>query len=515
MQYLRPNLIQLIKPVRTFQLGPIFGSQMRTDRNVAGLSGLGELGDIVTGTAAQAQFQDALKTHIIGKAGPQNLANGNAIRSLVDLISFAAVTYQLGSAGSLQPAQQNYWSAWQAQAQSVSSDDHLAWLFGKYVFENKVDLMNAAAAFDAAAGGAQVVYTGMDTSTTGTNWYGGTVTSSKLNNPQWASLFTKAWSVLLKAARNGVLPLSYLGTVVKSMAQSNPVSRRFPVFSTPPGSVPFEDPKAIAFRAALRQLGWTNVVNTWFDYTQQSWAKDAAEQERTDAYYSGAITAMSYVSGAKIMEQVEAQLARYWQVRDDALRSFFYYDTIKAGPLANQVPFVNGEAMSVLKDDFNDTDKLAHAALSTVGMWPSGTRVGVGDLGVAGVILYGVTAVAVLGVVAYIVSLMTNTSRVAVDQSKNISKAVLMSVETMQSSCQREFAISARTPADEETYRQCVERAAKIATNIPSPPAGSSDPLGFKGIAMAVTALVGGFVVYQMTKKPKAPKSFKVVADEG
>jgi NAD/NADP transhydrogenase alpha subunit len=58
-----------------------------------------------------------------------------------------------------------------------------------------------------------------------------------------------------------------------------------------------------------------------------------------------------------------------------------------------------------------------------------------------------------------------------------------------------------------------VSNVTKLTNSIPQPPEVTSDMLGFKGMAMAATAVIGGFVVLKLMSGRKMPKSFKVVPE--
>lgn len=472
------------------------------------IAGLGELGDSLSGAAAVSEFAAALKSQIIAKAGNNQLANANAVQNLPNLINYAANIYDLGTGGNLNPSDQAAWNSWAAQASNADSDANVSWMFARFVSMNKAGLMAAAANWNPNDAGSQAVFTLMDTSQSGTTWYGGTTVQSKLANSQWASLFTYAWAAIYKGVANGVLPFTYLNVVVRGFVQP-PVNRRLPMFTCPPGSLPFNDPKAVAFRTALKQLGWSDVIQRWQSMTQQGWAAAQAQQEAMDDMYSSAITALSFVSGQRIWDEIQEQLETYWKHRDAARESFAKFDSMARGDTANLVPNDDIVAMKALKVEYNTADNMAFETLDKVGLWVGGTAGGMG----ATIIVQGVVAVTVLGVIAYIVSLMTGTSRAAVAQTTKTADTVLRSVALLQDSCGRAYAASAKTPADEKAYQACIANANALANKIPPPPEGVSDPLGFKGMALAAAVLVGGIVMLKVMGGSKQPKSFKVVAD--
>ena len=213
-------------------------------------------------------------------------------------------------------------------------------------------------------------------------------------------------------------------------------------------------------------------------------------------------------SGQRIWDEIQEQLTTYWKHRDAARESFAKFDSMVTGEMANLVPNDDIVAMKALKVQYNTTDNRAFETLDKAGLWVGGAA---GGMGAATVVIYGVVAVTVLGVVAYIVSLMTGTSRAAVAQTTKTANTILKSVALLQASCGRAYVASAKTPADEKAYQACIANASALANKIPAPPEGVSDPLGFRGMAMAAGVLVGGIIMLKMLGGKKAPTSFKVV----
>lgn len=484
-----------------------------------GLAELADLGDTQAGTQAYGEFASALKTWIFAKAGASVLATANATAGLGNLINLAGIIYDQGTSGSLQPDAQAAWNSWTAIAAPINSDANMGFMFGRMVSMNRSALARAAAEAEASGQfsdlSSTVGYTLMDTTQAGTTWYGGSSVTSKLSNQQWSSIFVSAWTVIQKGVVNGVLPFSYLNILVKGFVSNAPTQRRFPVWA-PPGSKPANDPGTIAFRCMLKQLGWSNVTQNWFSYTQQAWVQGNAAAEAQDDAFSSIITALSYVSGAKVLDQVNAKIQEFLEQRQYAAQSIANFNALANGPLGASVPAEDRVAMEKLMREYTATDAKAYEALNSVGMWPSGKIAGsLNGLGAATLVIAGVIAVTTLGILAYIVATMTEIGRKGAAQSSRTADAVLASIDTLKQGCARTYAASAKTPSDEAAYAACIQKATDLVNKVPKPPTSPSDIFGFKGMAMAVGALaVGGIVLMMMMKGKKAPTSFKVVADD-
>ncbi len=499
------------------------------------LAGLGDLGDLTDGSAALRAFRTYLESAICAHAGPAYLQNAKNAPNLLGSINLAATAFIMGEAGTLQPDAQASWNQWRAAASNPSSDNNTAWLFGRMVANGRDQLIAAANSYgswwsDPTASAAS--YTLMDTSQTGTTWFGGTVVSSKLSNDQWATIFIQAFAVLLKGASNGVLPLTYLQVLCQGMLQP-PVSRRMPVFSPPPGNLAPMDPKAIAFRAAMKQLGWSGVIARWYGFTAQAWAAENSAYESQDASYASVITSLSYVSGEKILEQIQEKVQDYWDARTQAAQALADFQAIVEGPTGDQVSGAEKDAMTALKAQYNTIDQQAFSTLSPVGMWAAGpagslsgydpltaplsrlgglglmwgrsaairrSERGLADLGALQLILAGILAVTALGIIAYVVSLMTKVGRDAAAQTKATAERILATVSDMTSSCKRSYDASAKSPDDEDAYRACLAQTKALTDSIPKPP-DASDPLGLKWIALVGAVGAAGLIAWSFVKK--------------
>lgn len=483
-----------------------------------GLADLADLGDTQAGVTAHGEFINALKTHIFAKAGTSILATANATSGLGNLINLAGIIYDQGASGTLQPDAQASWNAWTAIASPINSDSNLGWMFGRMISMNRGVLAQAAAAAEASGLfndlGSTVGYTLMDTTQSGTTWYGGSTTTSKLTNQQWSTLFVNGWTVIQRAVINGVLPFTYLNLLVKGFVSNAPTLRRFPVWSAPKGYKE-NDPGAIAFRAMIKQIGWSAITQQWFSYTQQAWVQTTAAFEAQDAAFSGVITGLSYISGAKILDQIRSKAGEYLAQRDYAIKMFASFDALANGPLGSSVPFENKIGMDKIKREFNATDVKAFETMNALGMWPTGVSAGgVSGLGAATLIVSGVIAVTTLGIIGYIVATLTATSRKGADLAGRTTETVLASIDTLKAGCARTYAASDKRPSDEVAYAACIQKATDLVGKVPKPPSAPDDLFGFKGMAMAVGALALGGMVLMMMKGKKAPTSFKVVADD-
>ncbi len=482
-----------------------------------GLADLAELGDTQAGTAAYGEFVNALKTYIFSKAGAGILGTANATSGLGNLINLAGIIFEQGTNGTLQPDAQAAWNRWAAEASPINSDANMAWMFGRMVSMNRGALAQAAQAAEASGLfndlSSSASFTLMDTTQTGTTWYGGSSVASKLSNQQWSTLFVSAWTVIQKGVFGGVLPFTYLNVLVKGFINTAPTLRRFPVW-VPPGNNTATDPGAIAFRTMLKQLGWSGITQMWFSFTQQAWVQSNAAAEAMDDAYSAVITGLSYISGAKVMDQVNAKVADFFEQRRIAAGSIAAFNALANGPLAASVSAEDKVAMDKIQREYTAADAKAYEALNTVGLWPAGTVAGtVNGLGAATLIISGVIAVTTLGIIAYIAATMTEIGRKGASQANKTADTVLASIDLLKQGCARTYAASGKSPSDEAAYSACVQKATDLVSKVPKPPTGSDDIFGFKGMAMAVAA-VGGLALILMMRGKKAPTSFKVVADD-
>ncbi len=479
---------------------PVFVARQRS-----ALDGLGDLGDNAVGIGPNGSitlFQAYLQTYIAAKAGPSALANAKNAPSLAGSIGICASIFLLGESSSLPADQQAYWNQWRAAASPSASPENVAWLFGRMVASNKDDLIRATMAYSAVWAdntASAASFTLVDTSTSGTTWYGGTTVQSALTNDQWGTLFIKAWGVLSRGVINGVLPLTYLEVLCRAMVQQ-PAARRMPVFLPPPGNLAATDPRAIAFRAAMKQLGWSGVISTWFSYTQQAWAASNSAYEQQDEAYGAAITGLSYVSGAKILEQIQSKAQDYFQARSDAAAALSAFDVLATGPLKDKISQFDLATASALKQQFQSTDSMAYDTLNPAGLWGISSQPGaLGSLGAIQLLLAGVLAVTALGVIAYVVTIMTKCARDAAAQTKATADSLLATVATVSDSCQRTYDSSSKGADAEAAYQACLMQTKALTDSIPKPP-DSSDPLGLKSMALLGAVGVVGLLAITFIK---------------
>jgi hypothetical protein len=489
MQYPRPILFTAQRPT------PVLLPAMK---RVSALAGLGELGDATSGAGASgsvALFRSYLETYICAKAGPAYLQNARATPNLMGSINLAATAFLMGEAGTLQPAAQASWNQWRAIASQPSSNDNAAWIFGRMIASAKDDLVAAAArngGWWQDPANSAATYTLVDTSTNGTTWYGGTTVASKLTNDQWATIFTFGFAALLKGVTRDVLPLTHLEVFCRGLLQQ-PTARRMPVFSAPPGNLPPTDPKAVAFRAAMKQLGWNDVINRWYGFTAQAWAADNAAFESQDASYASVITGLSYISGAKILEQIEAKLADYWQCRASAAQAINDFNTMASGPLGAKVSATDKANMATLTSQYQSIDQQAYATLGPAGLWSASSAGSLSGLGAIQLLIAGVLAVTALGVIAYVVALMTKVGRDAAAQTKATADSILATVSDVKDSCQRTYDASTKDAVAEQALQACLVQTKALTDSIPKPP-DSSDPLGMKWIALVGAVGIAGLI---------------------
>lgn len=483
------------------------------------LAGLGDLGDNTDGTGALTAFRGYLETYISAKAGPAYLQNAKAAPTLIGSINLAATAFTMGEAGTLQPDAQAYWNQWHAQSYDPSSPDNVGYLFGKLIAGAQTDLVNAASLYgswwtDPAASAAS--FTLMDTSQSGTTWYGGTTVQSALSNDQWNTIFIKGFAALMKGITKGVLPITYLQVFCGGLLQQ-PAARRMPVFLAPPGNLTPTDPQQIAFRTCMKQLGWNDIIDQWFSYTQQAWAAQNAAYESQDSSYGSAITVLSYTSGEKILEQIQAKMQDYWDARAQAAQAITDFNTIVNGPMGDQVTDSDKAAMAAIVAQYQSVDQTAYSGLANTGLWdPSKSAGGLSGLGILGfgrhrglaglgavqLILAGILAVTALGIIAYVVTLMSKVGRDAAAQTKATADSILGTVSDMKDSCQRVYDGSAKGPDDETALQQCLAQTQSLYNSIPKPP-DAGDPLGLKWIALVGAVGVAGLIAVMTIKGMK------------
>ncbi len=472
-------------------------------RTVA-MFGLGELGDEMGMMTAMPEMIAQLKSLIIANTGPTyagSLANN---QSLPAIIYAASLCYDRAGSGGLGEEAQRYWQSFQAQAEPATSPNNIAWVLARCInrWADKLiasanEQINSGMILDAAA--SRCVYTLMDTTQQGTTWIGGTVTTSKLDNSQWGAVFEVAFNAIAKGVATGVLPFTYLNVLIKAFCVPQ-VTRRFPVWSPPYANLVQLDPRAAAFRTVLKQLGWGSAVKLWFTYTQQAWVEQDAAWEATDQAYMGAITALNYVSGKAIYDQIAEKVQDYFSARADAINAIQQFQQMQSGPLASSIPASDIAAMDAIKKQFSDTDMTVNNALAPAGLWPSDTQAGLSFLGIAQIIVGGVIAIGILGMIVWAISIMTQTSRTAAAQTKATADNILSTIDQVKASAQRVYDASAKTPADEKTYQDSLLATQQLAKLIPKPPDGS-DPLGLKWIALAGMVAIGGLFAWKAFKK--------------
>ncbi len=473
-------------------------------QSVAGLDGLGELGDELAAMQAVPDVVTKLKSLIIAHAGPITLGSVQNNNSLPAIIYTCARCYNTAGSGGMGEEAQRYWNAWRAQAEPQESNDNIYWVLARCVarwsdqlIQAANDQINSGILLDAAA--SRCVYTLMDTTQQGTTWYGGTVTTSKLSNSQWGATLEVAFNSIAKGIVGGALSFTYLDVLIKAFGAA-PNQRRFPVWTPPYTGVTAQDPRAVAFRAAVRQTGWNNAVQLWFGYTQQAWAAQDAAWEEQDRQLSGAIVALNYVSGKALYDQIADKVNDYFAARGEAIAAIGQFQQLQSGPLASNIPAADIAAMDAIKKQFSSVDVQVNTTLAPLGLWPSATSVGLSFLGVAQLLLGGVIAVAALGLIVWAIALMTETSRTAAAQTKATATNILATVDQLKASAQRVYDASAKTPADEKVYQDSLLATEALYKSIPLPPSGS-DPLGLKWIALLGVVGIGGFVAWKMLGK--------------
>lgn len=465
--------------------------------------GLGSLGDNEAGSAALTAFKSYLVTHIASKAGAAIGSAAQSTQSIGACINFCATIWQNGQAGALAADQQAAWNAWAAAASDPNSDYNIYWMFGALISDAQSDLITASNAYesnmwiDPSASAAS--YTMMDSSVSGTTWYGGATVTSSLNNSQWGTVFTEAFTVMQKGVAYGTLPLTYLQLVCQAMLAA-PNDRRFPFFQAP-GVTNATDPQGIAFRAALKQLGWSKVVNDWYSDTQQAWAGANAQLEAQDVTLGAVITVLDYTSGEVILQQVQDKANAYFTARAAAVQALSGYQSMLAGPAGTQISAQDQATMTALMQRFTTIDQSAFTAINSIGMWSAGPAGSLNGLGLATLIISGVIAITVLGVIAFVVDEMTSTGRAAADQTAALSKSILATVQSIQQSCSQVWQNSQQTSTDQATYQKCLQETQAWYATIPPPPAASTDPLGFKSIATFGAVAIVGIVALYFIKK--------------
>jgi hypothetical protein len=469
-------------------------------RFVAGLSGMGDLGDDLVGMAALPDLLTKLKGFIINKAGTQMAAAVANNQSLPAIIYSAADTYTKGNAGSLFAEAQQAWNAWKAQAEPAESPSNIYWVLARCIARWSNELIQAANAQIASglltdAVASKASYTLVDTTQQGTTWYGGTTVTSKLTNGQWASVLDVAFNTIARGISQGVLPFTYLDVLIKAVC-ADPTLRRFPVWTPPYAGLVAGDPRGTAFRTMIKQLGWGSATSLWFSYTQQAWVSQNAAEEAQDKTLSAAITALNFTSGKVLLDQLGAKVADYFAARGEAVAAIQQFKQMATGPLKAKIPPGDLQAMQTLEKQFASTDTTVFNTLNPAGLWPSDTKAGMSFLGISQFVIGGVALVASMGMIVWAIGLMTATSRSAAAQTKATADNILATVDEVKASCIRAYQASAKTPADEKAYQDCLLATKSLTDSIPKPPEGS-DPLGLKWIAIIGVVGIGGFVAWQ------------------
>lgn len=451
------------------------------------LASLGELGDVLQGGQSAAELVSAIQVNIIDKQGV--VAPRTSIQAA---FGAAKATFQGGLNGTLAPAFQKAWDAWTTAAKPGGSDQNIYWTFGQVAAtwaDRLIAAANAQPALVDDPAVTRVSYTLMDTSQSGTTWYGGTVTTSKLTNAQWGQVFQKAWNVLAAGVSAQVLPFSYLTILCKGMLAS-PTQRKFPTFHQPEGDA--QSAAAIAWRAAMKQLGWNDVVQLWFGFTQQAWAAESARADQLDAVHAAAITALNYASGKAIVDQLMAKVQAMHKERQAALASMKTVESVLAGPLKPYVSPEDLKAWQIVQRDFADAEAESNRVFGPAGLWPAP---GMSGMGAVQLIIAGTVGVALLGTSVWLIALWTNVSRTAAAQAKQITDNVLKTVGEIKASCVRVYEASPRGPEDEAALQQCLASTDTLVASIPQVKTGSGGMM----IAMLGIAAAGG--LYLFTKK--------------
>jgi hypothetical protein len=464
------------------------------------LSGLGDLGDDLSGSAAIAGLVAKLKGMIINKAGTQAAGGIAANQSLTAVLYSAADYFTKGNAGSLWPEAQKSWNVWKAQAEPLESPSNIYWALAQGVARESTGLIRAsqeqaAAGLFVDAQASKASYLLVDSTQVGTTWYGGSTVTSKLTNGQWRSVFDAAFAAVSKGIIQGLLPFTYLEVLISALC-TEPNLRRFPVWKPPYAGLVKDDPRAIAFRAMLKQLGWGQVTKLWFSYTQQGWAIQNEADEALDRKLSVAITTLNYVSGKALVDQLSAKVSEYFAARSEATTAFKQFRQLRAGPLKDNVTATETLAMQELEKQFASTDTSVFKTLSPAGLWPGDLSAGVSSLGAAQFVLGGVVLVAILGMLVWAIGLMTATARAAAAQTKATADSILSTVDEVKASAYRVYMASAKTPADEKIYQDSLLQTKALTDSIPKPPKGG-DPLGLKWVAILGLTAIGGFVAWQ------------------
>jgi hypothetical protein len=452
------------------------------------LAALGDLGDVLQGGQAVADLIGYIRTGIVDKQGPVTLGGG-----IQNALFVAKNTMRNGLLGSLPTTHQSAWDRWRAIAQPGESDSNIWWTFGQMVAnwaDRLIDAANAQPALVADPTVTRVSFTLVDTTQSGTTWYGGTVTSSKLTNPQWGMIFQKAWNVIARGVTDGVLPFSYLTVLCKGML-ALPTSRHFPAFGHPEGDA--KSPQAIAWRAMMKQLGWNDVVQQWFGYTQQAWAAENARGDQLDSVHAAAITALRYTSGAEIIHQLRDKVRQIEGERASALANMRELERVMTGPLGDYVSIEDKKTYEQIKRDFADAEAETQRVLGPAGLWPGSGATG---LSAITLIVAGTIGVGLLGMCVWLLALWTSTSRAAADQVTRISTNVLATIDQVQQSCVRTYEGSAREAADEEQLRACLARSNELINAIPKVQTGGAGGL----LALGVLGALGAGA-YFMTRK--------------
>lgn len=497
MQYRRPAVLRPAQLVRALQ------------RPAAprGLAGLGDLGDAETGIDAVPNLMFCLRYHIVAKASAVAAGALQPTGGLANYIGTAALYVQRGQARQLPPDEQANWDTWGKASWDSSSDYHVYWKFGALIAQWANQLVPAALAAQQSGAltdpeASKAVYLLMDTTQQGTTWYGGTTTTSKLSNPQWGDLFERLFNVIARGIVAGVLSFTHLDVLCRAMLTA-PVQRRFPAFSPPPGNLPRTDPRAVAFREAMRQLGYTQIVSDWGRMTLQAWVAQDQASDAQIAQLQGALSVCNFLSGKALYDQIVEKMRDYVSARNEAVAAFQAFDQLQNGPLADDLDPADVAKMREIKQQFADVDQKTYNAVSPAGLWPEGAQAGVSGLGFVQMIVAGAVLVGLAGMVVWAIGLMTSVSRQAAAQTRATTDNILATVDELKASCMRTYQASAKTGEDEETLQKCLAQTEALYKEVPDPPSGN-DPLGLKWIAVLGLVGIGGFIAYQHFGKRKS-----------
>ncbi len=187
--------------------------------------------------------------------------------------------------------------------------------------------------------------------------------------------------------------------------------------------------------------------------------------------------------------------------------------------------------MAALTQQFQATDTMAYNTLNTAGLWSisaqPGALNGLGGmgliwgrthairrgilfnegsglpgmhgLGAIQLLIAGVLAVTALGVIAYVVTIMTKCARDAAAQTKATAESILATVDTLKASCQKSYLDSTKDAAAEAALQTCLMQTKALTDSIPKPP-DAGDPLGLKYVALLGAVGVAGLIAVAFIK---------------